>query len=394
MKPIKRAGPNVFVSYSFGNTKAQSVAQVLSEAGFQTKLLDDTSLLTSSSLRSSIKSHIEHAEIVIPILDERASASEWCKLEIEYSISRRKLLLPLTDGVIAMPAYLHDVPYLAIDRLKDGRNALLQHFYLASVDSRAPLDFNLSSYVRSVFSGRKFVRTIFDPYHYVGYLLEKLGNHPPFCDDRATNSSLCESVKRQLSQIDEALDWIGEGIDSITSALIESLNAMDSNREKIAASCIRRYLRLNFSVPLLRLATQIPPSHCQVWDDACRESIQANLNRVDGWEESAGRSGFRDLDAWAYSGDESPEYEEWFRCALVSSRGIGVQCWMPDIGDYRRCAYAGEPADAFVDIDVWSSFVIPQLMSRAVREATRFHDPKYISQADLHRSSYIRSGFP
>jgi hypothetical protein len=394
MTPIKRSGPKVFVSYSFGNPKAQFVAEALSEAGFQPKLLDDTSLLTSSSLRSSIESHIEDAEIVIPILDERASASNWCKMEIEHSILRGKLLLPLTDGVITPPAYLHDIPYLAIDRLNDGLNALLQHFYLACVDPRTPLDFDLSSYVRYVFAGRNFVRTIFDPYHYVGRLLERLDYHPPFCDDRAANSWLRESVKRQLLQIDEALDWIGEGIGSITSALIETMNAMDGYREKIAMSCIRRYLRLNFSVPLLRLATQIPPSHCQVWDEVCRESIQTNLNRVDGWKESVGRSEFRNLYDWAYSGDELPEYEVWFRCALDSGRGNGLQCWMPDIGDYRRCAYAGQPADAFVDIDVWCSFVIPQLMTRAVREATRFHDPTYISEADLFRSSYIRSGFP
>lgn len=100
---MRGVGPRTFISYSFGDKDiANAVRNHLADAGFRTRMEDETSLL-NERLPDALARRIEDAECFIQILTESANRSHWVNEELELAEEKRSR----DEGFTIIPIVLH-----------------------------------------------------------------------------------------------------------------------------------------------------------------------------------------------------------------------------------------------------------------------------------------------
>jgi TIR domain-containing protein len=135
-----QTAPTVFLSHSHGDKRvARRLVRRLTAHGIKV-WIDERELRLGATLTSSIRSHIEAADVLLVIASKASTESKWVGLELEFAREKNKTVIPLFIEPLAEHERFKD--YLGVDATSlqafaDSVHRLMRDLFLA-VDHELP----------------------------------------------------------------------------------------------------------------------------------------------------------------------------------------------------------------------------------------------------------------
>lgn len=101
--------PTVFISYS-GSRDFLGVLQSQLFSSFET-IVSEWKDQSGVELKSKVQTDIENADIILVIWTKASKNSAWVNQEIGYAFARKKLILPVVEKGLELPAFLSGLEY-------------------------------------------------------------------------------------------------------------------------------------------------------------------------------------------------------------------------------------------------------------------------------------------
>jgi hypothetical protein len=389
-KKLRGQGPKTFVSYAFGNQLAQRLSELMIAEGFQVTLIEDTSLLGKPSLGKAIEQHIQEAEVVVPILDDKANKSAWVHEELTLAKLHHRMILPVVQSRDSLPSVVHDIPYVTEDSLPALIPAALRNFALLPLDPQNPFELlteALRDYLRS---DRSFTRVILDSDDLIGTLIDNL----PEALRQATKETpkmqtvLERQVREPLDHCQRMMNRVQAGLPRFRTAMEHALSSYGAKRIERSIIPWQRMIKLVIGQDLLTIASTLPPEFCPGFWGQGAMSVNAALKLIDAVRLTDG--GNKKV-IWALQVEDYEVPHAWLEVSFHPTKGNVFNGYIPASTHISESVKSFAKPEAFLEPYQWADFVLPQLIWKAVLLSDRFTEDKFIKEVAWNLSDYRKA---
>lgn len=116
---------SVFLSYSFQDqVNARKLAADLKHNGIEVWQAQDN-LIPGDSIIEKTSTAIENSDVVIVLISQNSSKSEWTRSELALAIAGKKHIIPvILEKDVSLPPFLRDSNYLDLSKEQDYANSI------------------------------------------------------------------------------------------------------------------------------------------------------------------------------------------------------------------------------------------------------------------------------
>jgi hypothetical protein len=381
--PLRRKGPNVYISYAFKDEAlATSINQALTERGLQVKL-DNAESLISQHLSTTLASRIEQAEVFICLATSTANQSEWCRKEVDIAIARAihsssPKFLPVVFATENLYKPISEWSYIDATHNSSPTSitpSIIERIYreclkvvvLLPLSEEEPTRFDYGHVKNLMENGLPpNKRVILDSNGLLQTAMEEAMASFEQIQDKAIRNSVLAQEAQRHERVRKCLD-IDELLFPMYFDFLNECLSGYSDRLEIGERATRNYVRLTLSLPLLRVTSMYnlnaSNSTLRQYESHLRtaaagiEDHQSLVPSIGGYGEIA----------WALCG--AGEKHKFMQIGLDARHDKeGITLYVPEDsfneGD-RVILQIGESAEAMLTQWTWLDYALPQIAVRA-----------------------------
>lgn len=378
-------GPKVFISYGFGNTLAVPLAHLLEGQGFQVTLIDRQTLVGEQDLHIALRQRIRAAEVLIPILDEKANRSVHVDAEIQTAKEFNIPLVPIVQSEDGLHESIRQIPYTSepgpiLSKMTADviASKILDWYPRIPLDADQPYQFAETA-LQTLLQRNETVRTIrilLDIDDVTGAV--RRGASAAIAKLTASQPEIRSIVEQQLGR---NIDTIIATLNGVEVALINFGKAVTDSMQNYGVESLsrqiapwQRLLRLLTSDQWHVIFGTVPPSHCpELWktDGTRIESALATWKEFE-HDNSVHQSTFISWSLSYPAGYSRPVTRGgWIRMKLVDPEGGTHFIYLPRVDRIAHAIESKTPPERFLEGYEWADFVIPQILAGLGRDSVR-----------------------